>query len=308
MATLARADLESLLRSRKLDATLTTAHPLAVPEPKAAPTGIPILDARLGGGLPRGQVSEIVGPVSSGRTWLATTVMAAATWRGELAALIDTLDRFDPASVTAPVAWENLLWVRGPSLGLSATATRLALGRQPTDGDGGVLVRAVDRAVKAAGMILSAGGFGLVVLDLSDVPLRVVRQLPATTWLRMQRLIEGRETAALLMAGEQTTRGPGGVSVALSRAAGFTARWAGPTDRARVFDGFNLRAKITRARFHTGDEQAVLIAATVPSALRAEAGAADDLPAEISPATPVPERGWPQAAGREPRAGMSQGN
>jgi hypothetical protein len=259
MATLARADLESLLRSRKLDATLTTSHPLALPEPMAAPVGIPALDARLGGGLPRGQVSEIVGPVSSGRTWLMTTAMAAATGRGELVALIDTLDRFDPASVTAPIAWANLLWVRGPSLGLSATATRLSVGRQPSDGDGGVLVRAVDRAIKAAAMVLSAGGFGLVVLDLADVPFRAVRQLPATTWLRLQRLVEGRETVALLMACDQTTRGPGGVSVALGRATGFTARWAGPSDRARLFDGFNLRAKITRARFHAGDDQVVLL-------------------------------------------------
>ena len=273
MATLARADLESLLRSRKLDATLAMSHPLALPAPLAAPTGVPVLDARLGGGLPRGQVSEIVGPASSGRTWLAATAIAAATRRGELVALIDTLDRFDPASAPPGIVWANLLWVRGPSLGVSTTATRLSFGRQPSDADGGMLVRAVDRAIKAAAMILSAGGFGLVVLDVSDVPSRAVRQLPMTTWLRLQRLVEGRDTVALLMAPEPTTRGPGGVSMALGRAPGFTARWAGGSDRARMFDGFNLRVKITRARFRADDEQAVLVAAAHGRAVSPEPSA-----------------------------------
>jgi hypothetical protein len=282
MATLARADLEHLLQSRKLDVTLTTSFARASPELAGAPTGIPVLDTQLGGGLPRGQVSEVVGPASSGRSWIMATAVAAATQRGELVALVDTLDRFDPASASATnIVWTNLLWVRGPSLGLSATATRLALGRHPSDGDGGVLVRAVDRAVKAAAMVLSAGGFGLVVLDFSDVPSRVIRQLPMTTWLR--RLVEGRDTVALLIGGEQTTRGPGGVSVGLSRAPGFTARWTGATDRARMFDGFNVRATIARARFRVGDDRAVMFAAAHASPSRTEA---------------AEERYWPPAASR----------
>src|SRR5262245_55574760 len=82
----ARADLESLLRTRKLDRTLTTALP-GVPEIAVASTGIDALDAIVGGGLPRGQVSEIVGPRSSGRTSLMLQLLASATARGELVAL-----------------------------------------------------------------------------------------------------------------------------------------------------------------------------------------------------------------------------
>jgi hypothetical protein len=291
MATLARADLEHLLQSRKLDVTLTTSFARASPELAGAPTGIPVLDTQLGGGLPRGQVSEVVGPASSGRSWIMATAVAAATQRGELVALVDTLDRFDPASASATnIVWANLLWVRGPSLGLSATATRLALGRHQSDGDGGVLVRAVDRAVKAAAMVLSAGGFGLVVLDFSDVPSRVIRQLPMTTWLRLQRLVEGRDTVALLIGGEQTTRGPGGVSVGLSRAPGFTARWTGATDRARMLDGFNVRATIARARFRVGDDRAVMFAAAHASPPGTEA---------------AEERYWPPAASRKSREALS---
>src|SRR5882724_10311953 len=78
---LARVDLESLLRARQLDRTLTTAIPQADPrhEQALAPSGISALDARLGGGFPRGQLSELVGPRSSGRTSLLLQMMAAAT-------------------------------------------------------------------------------------------------------------------------------------------------------------------------------------------------------------------------------------
>src|SRR5438045_2299545 len=113
---LARADLESLLRSRQLDRTLTTALPPPDPADDAAvaPTGITTLDARLGGGFPRGQVSELVGPRSSGRASLVLHALAAATVRGELTALVDVLDMFDVESaVAAGVDLSRLLWIRG---------------------------------------------------------------------------------------------------------------------------------------------------------------------------------------------------
>src|SRR5215208_3894896 len=102
---LARADLESLLRTRRLDRTLTTA--LAPLDPGSrddyviAPTGITALDARLGGGFPRGQLSEVAGPRSSGRTSVLLQAIAAATARGELVALVDALDMFDVESAAA---------------------------------------------------------------------------------------------------------------------------------------------------------------------------------------------------------------
>src|SRR5438552_3219876 len=94
---LARADLESILRARKLDRTLTTALPSLSPadEYVVAPTGVTAVDARLSGGFPRGHVSELVGPRSSGRTSLVLQMLAAATSRNELVAVVDALDVFD---------------------------------------------------------------------------------------------------------------------------------------------------------------------------------------------------------------------
>src|SRR5438132_13438390 len=97
MASLARADLESLLHTKNLDRTLTRAG-AGTRDLETASTGHAALDARLSGGIPRGQVSELVGPRSSGRTALTLQVLAAATRRGELVALVDALDMFDVES------------------------------------------------------------------------------------------------------------------------------------------------------------------------------------------------------------------
>src|SRR5215207_9766954 len=105
MANNARGTLESALRLRKLDRTLTTAlapigdgHAERVDPSTLVATDIAALDSALRGGLPRGQLSEITGPRTSGRTSLLFQLYAAATRRGDIAAYIDTFDRLDVAS------------------------------------------------------------------------------------------------------------------------------------------------------------------------------------------------------------------
>src|SRR5579872_4497123 len=103
-----RAALESLLRARKLDVTLTSCE--APPPDRVAPTGDAALDSALGGGLRRGHVSEIVGGPSSGRSTLVARLLAAATARGEATAIVDACDTWDPASAEAHgVALERVL-------------------------------------------------------------------------------------------------------------------------------------------------------------------------------------------------------
>jgi recombination protein RecA len=61
------------------------------------PTGAMSLDAALGiGGLPRGRVTEIYGPESSGKTTLALHVVAEAQHIGGIAAFIDAEHALDP--------------------------------------------------------------------------------------------------------------------------------------------------------------------------------------------------------------------
>ena len=207
-----RDEIESLLRLRKLDHTLSVfpaAHDPGAPHVWAMPTGIAELDARLRGGVPRGQLSECVGPRSSGRLAVVLSALAHATARGEAVALVDPLDMFDPVSAAiSGVDFSRMLWVRGEA----TSSSRVGLSCEY-----GTLQKSVDRGVKALNLILQAGGFGLVVLDLADVAPPVLRRLPYTTWLRLQRVIEGSDTACVLIGSEPIARSAGGVTVQLGR-------------------------------------------------------------------------------------------
>src|SRR5207244_12743326 len=79
---------------------------------ESVPTGIAPLDA-LTGGLPRGAITEIFGPPASGRTSAMVSILAEATARDEVCALVDGNDAFDPKSAAAAgLDLKRLLWVR----------------------------------------------------------------------------------------------------------------------------------------------------------------------------------------------------
>jgi RecA/RadA recombinase len=224
MGALARADLETLLRAKKLDRTLIPAMTAEGEGP--VPTGLEALDAELGGGLPRGELSEIVGPRSSGRTTLTCRILASGVAAGEIAALVDAFDRFDPESAAAAgVPLDRLLWVRGQTISVESAID---------------LAPALDRAVKAFNLVLQAGGFAVAALDIADAPPAAVRRLPLTTWFRLARAVESGRTAAVVIAPEHLARSPRGVTIALDA----VARWRGASARARMLDGLSLRPRV----------------------------------------------------------------
>src|SRR5580704_5345708 len=80
--------------------------------PEMVSSGIPQLDL-LTGGIARGCLTEICGTASSGRTSVLLFALARATQRGEVCALVDASDAFDPASAAAAgMEMSRLLWVR----------------------------------------------------------------------------------------------------------------------------------------------------------------------------------------------------
>ena len=175
--------LEELLR----DGQVRRAPALLPLAPRAIPTGVPPLDAALGGGLARGQLHEIIGPSGAGGTALVRAALASATQGGENCALIDPGDAFAPAP--CGIDLERLLWVRP---------------RDPV------------QALRAAEIALEAR-FALVVLDLGDVSvlpppkqprgvIQVVRfeKKPpspgASPWARLARRAEKHGGALLLLA------------------------------------------------------------------------------------------------------------
>lgn len=244
----ARATVEALLRERKLDRTLTSTLPERLGTEAVAAFGTDTLDRALSGGVPRGQVSEVVGPASSGRTSLAWAALASATLRGESVALIDTFDRFDPPTAHAcGITLSRLLWVRGQAVSKTAVAIDPAWlpGVRAVSGPGTFMERVIDRAIKALNLVVQSGVCTLVVIDLVDVPATALRRLPASTWFRIERAIEGSDTAVLILAAQPIARSAGGRSMTV----GGTAKWTGEHDRSRRIAGVRTRASISAARW-----------------------------------------------------------
>jgi hypothetical protein len=234
-ASSARPRLEALLCARKLDGALTTALRFSARRESAdlIPTEFAPLDAHLGGGFARGEVSEIVGPDTSGRTSLYLRTIAAATRHGERVAVVDALDRLDIASARASgVELDQLLWIRG--MGGGAWMPRSGHAR-----------RALDQSVKALMLVLQARVCGLVIFDIADAPPAVVRSLPFTTWMRVHRTIEGSRTACILVAGAPLWRSPAGLTVRLKPDSEGPPSSPLPS-HARLLDGRQISAAVHR--------------------------------------------------------------
>jgi len=185
-----RAQLESSL-GEQLASTLLLRERVA---PLTVPFGIAALD-ELTGGLPRGALTEIVGLASSGRTGTMLSALAGATRRHEVCALVDASDSFDPASAAAAgVDLERLLWVRCATA-KNTTARNFSNPRNTGFAFGGVL----EQVLKVTDLLLQAGGFGMVVVDLGDIPADSARRVPLTSWFRFRRAVEPTATVLLLL-------------------------------------------------------------------------------------------------------------
>jgi recombination protein RecA len=162
---------------------------------ETVPAGIPEIDF-LAGGLPRGGLTEICGPSCSGRTSLLLSALAERTAHAEVCALVDGRDAFDPESAEAAgVELKQLLWVR---------------------------CRNIDQALRATDLLLQGGGFGLVAVDLSDIPPETVRYVPLNAWFRFRRAVE--DTPTILMLIEQEANAKTCASLVL-RLDAEPARW-----------------------------------------------------------------------------------
>jgi hypothetical protein len=246
----ALAHLESLLRARKLDVTLTASAAWRTHVDRA-PTGVPSIGAALGGGLPRGPLSEIVGARSAGRTALAWQALGCAAERGEAVALVDPCDRFDPESASAPGGdLSRLLWIRGTGDAACAQTALKADAQTALKADAQTALKAdAQTALKAMTLVLQAGNFVIVALDLCDVPAPALRAFPFTTWLRLARMIDGTQTVALVVATEHLARSAGGVTIALDRPADLGhAAWAGASNRARLLSAITLHPRVIAPR------------------------------------------------------------
>src|SRR6267143_1553229 len=107
-AAFSKAEIESQIAGR----FGTALKPHAKLSVELISAGVREIDS-LTGGFPRGAITEIFGPASSGRTSLMLAALAHAGTHDEVCALVDTSNTFDPLSATnAQMDLDRLLWVR----------------------------------------------------------------------------------------------------------------------------------------------------------------------------------------------------
>lgn len=195
--------------------------------------GIPGIDSLIGG-LPRGGLTEICGSSCSGLTSLLISALASRTANAEVCAFVDGRDSFDPHSAEAAgVNLRHLLWVR---------------------------CRNIDQALRSADLLLQAGGFGLIALDLADIPPQTVRYIPLNVWFRFRRAVEDTPTIFLVV--EQEPHAKTCASLVL-RMRAETARWSqaigseaavSGQSHTCLFNGVSLSAEVARSRVQPAGE------------------------------------------------------
>ena len=195
----------------QIEHTLERHFPAALtPVPRtireAAPTGIPEVDRLLDGGLPVGAISELTGPESSGRTSLALAFLAGRTQEGRVCAWVDAGDTFDAESAAANgVNLKHLLWVRCQSRGPQRrvfeagveSAGPIACGKENAKP-----WTRLDQALRATDLLLQAGGFSALVLDLGSVPPEHGCRIPLATWFRFRQAADRTRCSLLVLAQE----------------------------------------------------------------------------------------------------------
>jgi recombination protein RecA len=229
-----RLEIERTLE-RRFPAALTPA-PRTIREVYA--TGIGEVDELLNGGLPIGAISELIGPEFSGRTSLALAFVAQRTTEARPCAWVDVDDALDPESAAANgVRLRQLLWVRckGREQGNEATREqgnegarergnerareRGSEGAREQDTNArriewrGNPNRArfdstrrdwtrLDQALRATDLLLQAGGFAAIVLDLGSTAPEQANRIPAATWFRYRQATE-RTRCCLVVIGQR---------------------------------------------------------------------------------------------------------
>jgi len=198
----------------------------ATPLPSPFPTAT-ALDKLLTGGLPQGQLVELIGLRSSGRFSTILSSLASATSAGEAAALVDLGDAFDPQlAVTAGVDLERLLWVRPKHL----------------------------KQTLISAEVLLAGGFPLVVVDLGNPPVPGGRGMEAS-WLRLSKAAQNHQ-AALFVSSPYRVSGTAAAGVV--KADRGRALWSGAAPGPRLLVGLSSHLTLQKMRRQQGNRTEVL--------------------------------------------------
>ncbi len=206
------ANTTALLRYRDYQrsaAELKSTHEQLQFEPLHLQNLRPILST----GLIRGAITELFGPRSSGKTSICLQILAQVTAKNEVCAVVDLYDSFHPASAyAAGVQLDRIVWVR-------------CCGN-------------AEHAMRATDLLLHAGGFGVVALDLCEASPRILNRIPLSYWYRFRRALEHTSTILLVCTDSQQAKSCSHNSLQVRNQA---ISWAGKVPFSRL-NGLNVQA------------------------------------------------------------------
>jgi hypothetical protein len=173
-------------------------------------------------------MTEIYGPLCSGKSSILQSALAVRTQTEESCALVDAQDSFDPVGAQkAGVELSRLLWVR---------------------------CQGIDSALRSLDLLLHGSGFGLVALDLGDIPTRLVRQVQLNVWFRMRRSVEDTSTVFVVLAQETNAKSCASLVLRVEKE---TIKWSLPKTSTRaehtpgcLIDGSTHSVEVVRSFLH----------------------------------------------------------
>jgi hypothetical protein len=181
-ATKIRVEIENKLANR-VPSALTLKIKQA---PELFITGVAEVDRILGGGIPRGSITEVSGTASTGKTSFGLTAIASITQLGNACAWVDVNDALSPeAAAAASVDLRRLLWLR-----MSVERKQKSVDKPWSR---------LEQGLNATDLLLHAGGFGAIVLDMSDVLPQHTMRVPLATWYRFRLAAEQARTALIFL-------------------------------------------------------------------------------------------------------------
>ena len=260
----------------KLAASITPASRLDVrPTPEMVSSGIRELDA-LTGGLPRGCLTEICGSASSGRTSILLASLANATRHGEVCALVDASDALHPASAaSAGIEMGRLLWVRCKKAVLSSRFPVLSSlpehnfksNHSELNAERRGWESQLEQVMKVTDLLLQSNGFGMIVLDLADIPVRSARRIPLASWFRFRRAIEHTPTVLLVLEQQPIAGSCSSVLLKVSgvrpkvsekKPSAVNRQLSEKQGHAELLDEFEIKAELLRSRLDRKQPKSVV--------------------------------------------------
>ncbi|HEV2717456.1 MAG TPA: hypothetical protein VGU64_19470 [Terriglobales bacterium] len=125
---------------------------------------------------------------------------------------------------------------------------------------------ALEQALRVTDLLLQSGGFGMVVIDLGDVPFRVARRIPLTSWFRFQRAVEHTPTVLLAITQAPCAQGCAALSIKL-RSSAVDRQSSGKlsaigsqtpvSSHTHLFEGLKVEGEILRSRLERKPQQSV---------------------------------------------------